>query len=160
MYEREKEIINESFQFFLSRAIEVIEDDYIQRVLFQVVDDFKYGRGPGFIRIKDFNKLDDPCLWLLAKTHHPEDVLEVDDPHEQMIMSRVYEIVIVSRQDDYDVKSAWSILKPFEPNILHCSLMAQWVSLPNDEYIDVSDFESEQTETIIYTKDSYSIQKV
>lgn len=161
MYKKEKEIINKSFQLFISKAIEIIESDAVQRILYQTLDDHKYGRGPGFTRIKDFGQFDDPCLWLLAKPHHPDDILKESDPQEQLIMSRVYEFVIVLEVECHAIKSVWDVLKPFEPNILHCSLVAQWMDLPNDEYINISDFEpGDDTQTITYKNNSFSTQKV
>jgi hypothetical protein len=159
MFEKEKEIIKESFEFFLSGALEVIEADCIQRALYEALDDFKYGNGPGFIRLKRSDNLEDPCLWLLAKPHHPDEIAEEPDSQQRMIMSRAYEVVVVLERDGYAVKAVWDLLKPLEPNILHCSLVAQWVVV-DENIIDVSEAEpGEDIRTIIYkNSDSFSNQ--
>lgn len=154
MYENEKRIIDESFQLFLIGALKTIECDDIQAGLFEALEDFKYKRGPGFIRIKDTYQLDDPCVWLLSKVYHPDEILKDPDPDERLMLARIYEVAILLPRDGWAIHSVYNILKPFMPNALKISLINQWVALPKEKYIEISEVKPGEIIQLVEYKDN------
>jgi hypothetical protein len=162
MYETEKRIIQESYQLFILGAKDIIECDQIQDGLFNALELAKGTDEPSYIKVKDAYQFDDPCIWLLKKSYHPEEIEKEPDPREKMMRSRLYDFGIVLWKEDYAVNAAYEILKPHTPNnVIDIILMNLWVTFPSGAYTPLKEGKpSDGIDEITYNNGVASVVKI
>lgn len=128
-------IIDYSFYTnFLPVSRKLIEDDLIQKRLFEASDKFKAGDHSNdalFVHLKAFGELGDPCYWFLFKSFHPSEI----EPGAELTMTRMYELMIelISPMPEYIIRCHWSLHLPKESNKIDYALCYQWILRLNDD---------------------------